>query len=400
MDVELELRGGARGRARQQAVCESAEGAELAAVSISAVVKFPYLSVEDGALDFEAVRVGKSVEKVTRLVNPSAVPAAFSVLRTVEDHDGVFSMRPMDGVLQPGEATDVLVSYTPLVAGVATCETFKVVTPGGHTMASLQCSGSAVGATVALSCTSVNFGAVAVGDKSSRMVHVENAGDLPVGWQLVADAGVFTFDRTQGTCAPAGAAHVSVTFTPKEPAACHKRVACVVKDACAPLLLDLCGTGYDDKRRPPDLKQTHVDTMYARVAAGLPPMPAEGEAPAPPQSMMVDGEEGRGAASTSGLTMMMGAAAAAGSSDAERWLEVFQPDWAKPVSLDKAAVSFGACSHLRVADYQQVTVRNAGAQKITCFWAAPTDAEGVGANEKPRAIFSVFPEQVPHSPSP
>jgi len=264
-------------------------------------------------------------------------------------------------------------------------------------MASIQCSGSAVGATVALSCSSVNFGAVAVGDKSSRIVHVENAGDLPVGWQLVAGAGVFTFDRTQGTCAPAGASHVSVTFAPKEPAACHKRVACVVKDARAPLLLDLCGTGYDDKRRPPELKQMHVNTMYARVAAGLPPMPAEGEEAAPPQltTMMMDGEEGRGAASTSGLTM---AAAAAGPSDAERWLEVFQPDWAKPVSLDKASVSFGACSHLRVADYQQVTVRNAGAQKVTCFWSAPTDAEGVGANEKPRAIFSVFPEQVPHSP--
>jgi hypothetical protein len=36
-------------------------------------------------------------------------------------------------------------------------------------------------------------------------------------------------DRTQGTCAATGAAHVSVTFAPREPAAFHKRVVCVVK---------------------------------------------------------------------------------------------------------------------------------------------------------------------------
>jgi hypothetical protein len=156
---------------------------------------------------------------------------------------------------------------------------------------------------------------------------------------------------------------------------------CVVKDAAAPLLLDLVGTAFDDKRRPPELKQAHVDAGYARVAAGLPPLPAEGE----PQwaEASVDGGDAEGTQAAAQLV----------SSDAQRWLEVFQPDYAKPVSLDTAAVSFGSCSHLRVADYQQVTVRNTGAQKVACFWSAPVDAEGVGPGEAPRAIFSVFPEQ-------
>ena len=102
------------------------EGAELAAVSITAVAKFPFLHLDDKAVEFESVPVGKAVERVTRLVNPSAVPAAFTVLRAADDHDGVLSLRPLQGVLLPGEATDVLVSYTPLTPGVSTCETFKV----------------------------------------------------------------------------------------------------------------------------------------------------------------------------------------------------------------------------------------------------------------------------------
>ena len=94
-------------------MCESVEGAELAAVSITAVAKFPFLHLDDKAVEFESVPVGKAVERVTRLVNPSAVPAAFTVLRAADDHDGVLSLRPLQGVLLPGEATDVLVSYTP-----------------------------------------------------------------------------------------------------------------------------------------------------------------------------------------------------------------------------------------------------------------------------------------------
>ena len=72
------------------------------------------------------------------------------------------------------------------------------MTPGGNTLASLACSGRAAGAAVALSCGAINFGAVAVGQQSTRVLHVENAGSLPAGWQLLADGGgVFAFDRTQ-----------------------------------------------------------------------------------------------------------------------------------------------------------------------------------------------------------
>jgi hypothetical protein len=44
----------------------------------------------------------------------------------------------------------------------------------------------------------------------------------------------------------------------------------------------------------------------------------------------------------------------------ERWRDVFEPDRYKPVAIDHTSLQFGACSHLRVSDYKQVTSRAGG----------------------------------------
>ena len=45
-----------------------------------------------------------------------------------------------------------------------------------------------------------------------------------------------------------------------------------LQDRPTPLLIDISGTAYAEKQRPPTLKQSHIDAFYWRVAQGLPAM--------------------------------------------------------------------------------------------------------------------------------
>jgi hypothetical protein len=56
------------------------------------------------------------------------------------------------------------------------------------------------------------------------------------------------------------------------------------------------------------------------------------------------------------------------------------------------------CGHVGLLPAPQVTVHNHGDQKVTAFWVSPVDGTGVGAHDKPRSIFTVFPEQADIKP--
>ena len=73
----------------------------------------------------------------------------------------------------------------------------------------LRLSGTAVGPSVSLSSTTLNFGSVVSGNSARRTFDVMNQSDVPCHWQIDSEKlGTFALDRDRGI------------IKPKSPSAC------------------------------------------------------------------------------------------------------------------------------------------------------------------------------------
>jgi P pilus assembly chaperone PapD len=308
------------------------------------------------------------------------------VERTAAEHDHVYRVGTgagHGGQLAAESYEIVKVTFTPAMTGTFSSESFKFITPGGN-VATLNLRGTAIGPSVSLSTSAMQFGSVVSGGKVAKVLYIENASDVASHWQIDSECmGTFSLDHDRGVIAPRSTSHVTVTFTPIEAANYHRRLVVVLRDR-APLALDCVGTCYTDKRRPAPMLQSHVEAYRARCAAGL---LAPGQPPSDAERAPFEEET---------------AAQAAGAlTSSSAFSSLFVPDPLLAVALDSQDVDFGACSRLRLSEYKVVTVTNNSAQKLTVFWggqdqlqagdtSAAAMAAAAAAAEK--APFAVFPE--------
>ena len=143
------------------AVCLLRDGASNM-VKLTAIGKFPYLSLEETDIDHGDVLVGRDTQRSVRMANHSLVPANFEVRRSPGPSDGVFSLAPMRGTLGAGQWMELKVGFVPRAAGTFSSEGFEIGTPGGNRL-TLRQRGTALGAVVALSERAMNFGSTALG---------------------------------------------------------------------------------------------------------------------------------------------------------------------------------------------------------------------------------------------
>lgn len=102
-------------------------------------------------------------------------------------------------------------------------------TLGGNAL-SFSLSGQAIAPDVALSATTVAFGAFETGRKVSRVVYVQNRSSAPISFEFGADpGGVFSTDPVRGTVPPQSAAPISIAFSPAVPNNYWRRVVCLIK---------------------------------------------------------------------------------------------------------------------------------------------------------------------------
>jgi len=104
-----------------------------------------------------------------------------------------------------------------------------------------------------------------------RVVEISNHSTAPATFQLhgCEPNGIFGLSTTAGVL-PAGlSAFVNLTFSPREPGNYYKRIHVLVANQ-APLVMDVVGTGYTDKRRPMTLglKQVHEGSPYIQKSKG------------------------------------------------------------------------------------------------------------------------------------
>ena len=359
--------------------------------SVTAVGKYPYVRFSEPEIDFGEVMVGRTVEQTVKLMNQSPVGASYEVARGETEHDHVFKCTgkgSQGGYLKQKSHEEFKVQFTPSMPGTFSSESFKAYTPGGN-VATVKITGTAIGPSVTLSQSTFQFGSVVAGKSVRRVLDIENHSDLPVHWQIDSEClGTFALGADRGALEPKfqgipGKAQVVVTFAPIEPANYHKRIIVALRDH-RPLAFDVVGTGYDDKRRPAPMRQSHVEEYRAMCAAGL---ITPGQPPSRRERSLFPNE--------------IDAVKASAMTAQETYMAMFEPDPLVAVSLDKSQIDFGPTNRFKTPQSRTVTVTNDCKQKLVVFWGGQepaavndtsVDAEAKRAAAADRNPFFAFPE--------
>lgn len=244
-------------------------GEEEKVVKLSAVSKFPVLSVSDTALDFEELLVGKSETKEILIHNTGQVGTHFKIKKAAsEDEDTAFTVGVKKGFIPAGESFSVQFKYQPKLVGVCSNAHFTIQSKGGNYI-SISCFGVAIGYDVHLSAKSINFGEVFFGNTTNRLVNVVNNSDLATSFQFfVGQKNLFTFSVTEGVVPARGSVRVIITFNPQGAINYYERVFCLVRNHSL-LYLDLIGTCYKEEQKPLPLMQRHVEIFRYKVIMGI-----------------------------------------------------------------------------------------------------------------------------------
>ena len=89
---------------------------------MSAIGKYPFLTINHERFDFETLLVGKVASKEVILKNNSLVPAHFTVEKVNDDgKDLAFSIDNYNGVVPPNASFKITVKYVPQVVGLTSC---------------------------------------------------------------------------------------------------------------------------------------------------------------------------------------------------------------------------------------------------------------------------------------
>lgn len=382
-----------------QCVCDIPEH-QPHVMRVGGIGKYPFLSSSVEIVDCGSVLTGAVARTEFKLSNKSLVYARFTIARRERDVAPAFSLTPTSGVVPPDGDLMLSLVYHPTATGTYTREHYDVSTPGGNVL-TIEAVGEAVGPVVELSKASVNFGDVPIElprRTVGRVLEIFNRSAVPVPFQLhgVEPNGIFAVSPTSGVL-PAGlSGFVNLHFSPDEPGNYYKRVHVLFANR-APLVIDVLGTGYTDKRRPMTLALKDVRGYLARERRGLhllSPEDLEARAAArreavasgqePEEEEEVARDDGAAAAEREVMQAVF-----RGSSSAESALH-----------FDEEYLDFGACSRLRVGEPRTVRLFNRTSGKLVVYWVVPGGYADGGARDKEGPAFSVSPataELLPHS---
>ena len=246
-----------------------ADGNEMSKVlKLSAIGKYPFVTLDSLAFDFENLLVGKTVSQVFNLQNSSLVPTRYTIEKVNDDgKDNAIQVDHTHGELTPGNITKVTVNYTPQLAGVKSYCLFKVSAFGGNQI-EFSCRGEADGYSVELSSKTVHFGEVQAQQTTNRLLNVVNDSDLPTSFQFFTDkSNLFSISMTEGVVKAHASQRIIITFSPQRTGNYYERIFCLVKNHKV-LYVDLLGTCYDVLTKPIPLSQRHIDTYRHKVIMG------------------------------------------------------------------------------------------------------------------------------------
>lgn len=91
-------------------------------LKMSAIGKYPFLTINQERFDFETLLVGKIASKEVMLKNQSLVPDKFTVEKVSDDgKDIAFSIDHYEGIIPPNASFKITVKFIPSIVGVTSC---------------------------------------------------------------------------------------------------------------------------------------------------------------------------------------------------------------------------------------------------------------------------------------
>eukprot|EP01062_Namystynia_karyoxenos_P073400 TRINITY_DN70202_c0_g1_i1.p1 TRINITY_DN70202_c0_g1~~TRINITY_DN70202_c0_g1_i1.p1 ORF type:complete len:1936 (+),score=587.35 TRINITY_DN70202_c0_g1_i1:77-5884(+) len=362
---------------------------------VSGIGKYPFIKAASTSLDFGEVLVSQTAERTLTLANQSVVPARFRIGRIDRDLEDPFTFIPSQGVIGPEQSMTVRVRYTPQSSGMCSIDDFRLTTPGGNAV-DIRCAGIALGPDVSLSSSVLHFGDVHIDHLPGpqKAVLLTNRSECAATFQVMQTQPgcAFVLEPRLGIIGPRKTATLTVSFNPHDPINYCRRVFVLVGGSTTPLPLDLLGTGWHERARPPPFTHAHfvqllararfglgrvtpeeIDAMIARIQGGEPDAAQQGgegdnsagdaEAEMAREALLQTLDPPRPSVKTLIREMMRSSAA---TNDVA-------------FSLSDAAIEFGAAKK-RGGESRVVHVRNHTAAKATAVWSIP-----------PGSVFQVVP---------
>ena len=439
-------------------------GATVCSVRLDGVGKFPFLRANKRELSFGSVEVdGKRVGELEFILeNPTRVPAAYKLTRLVSaaNDNGAapnhFTFRmernqrgaPIEsGVVAPMNSMRLFCTFSPLLVGLCSRETFEFTTPCGN-KATLMCVGTSSGSftavwkkhrnaapaastqfgsataaravaladidgdgnltteelaeaslAVGLPCTTtatLNFGDVALGSSLRLNTVMDNRSKKATHFQVLADEnGVFQFPVSRGMLPMTMQTELVVSFRPTHVGNFYKRVHVLLQDgdpSC--IALDLIGTCFESGKtvRPARMKQKHVERFERRRAMGLGRLSPNEINDMVTQLEDEDDREKLALLDTP-IPVPGGTTRSGESSRANiALIEQLFAEEGHEVTISCREISFGSTSLRGEAPKRTVQVTNHTHAKVNVQWLVSAHAAGAGAEGKCDNPFSIYPE--------
>jgi hypothetical protein len=81
---------------------------------VSAIGKYPFITIDQSSIEFAPLLVSKSETKEIVICNSSQVPTSFKIERVGDDgKDNAIKLSHFEGELIPGATSTVVSTYTP-----------------------------------------------------------------------------------------------------------------------------------------------------------------------------------------------------------------------------------------------------------------------------------------------
>ena len=238
-------------------------------IKISAIGKYPFLSLSTAKLDFQTLLVNKQITKELIIKNQSQVSAHFEIKQNFDDEfrDKSFQLDIKSGDIPSKSSFLIKITFKPAVVNLISVAHFNVECPGGNSL-SFECSGVGTGYVVFLSSQSINFGETRLGSEKSHLLTIHNESETPTKYEFFNEEGnVFELSNKKGIVPEKSNSRIIVKFTPRSTMPYYERVYCIVRHHSV-LYLDLLGTCYDLLIKPLPILQSHVDMFRKRVIEG------------------------------------------------------------------------------------------------------------------------------------
>lgn len=267
---------------------------------ISAIAKYPFLSLSEAKIEFGEVLSGSPPDLITKeiiLRNPTVVFTEFSCIRVDNDTEEVFHIHPRAGQIPPYGELPIRINYTPLASGVFSQDIYQFQTPS-HSSTSLTLSGTSMPPKIILEkellpefaagvaagvdpellgspLNSINFRDTEVNQIETRLFFLKNKSNLPVAYTILNDQeGTFRIIPHQGTISAMMDTPLKIFFSPSRPINYYRRIFILIGDSL-PLFVDVMGTGFIrakgeiKEQRPAPLRHAHIQAYRNRCVGGF-----------------------------------------------------------------------------------------------------------------------------------